>query len=73
MSIKECRFNKTGVSGLIEHREIPAELQNYSVAQELSIDCMWNITVQPGYKVCSPIKYHYLFAIYVFLIKNQNN
>ncbi len=49
--LTECRFNKTGVSGLIEHREIPAELANYSVSQDISIDCMWNITVKPGYKV----------------------
>ncbi|CAG2116894.1 unnamed protein product, partial [Medioppia subpectinata] len=47
----ECRFNKTGVSGLIHHKEIPAELQNYSIAQEISLDCMWNITVLPGYKM----------------------
>jgi hypothetical protein len=40
-----------GVSGIISDSEIPAELQNYSISQEISIDCMWNITVQPGYKV----------------------
>ncbi|CAG2117100.1 unnamed protein product, partial [Medioppia subpectinata] len=49
--LPKCRFNKTGVSGLIHHKEIPAELQNYSIAQEISLDCMWNITVLPGYKM----------------------
>jgi hypothetical protein len=28
-------------------------LANYSVSQDISIDCMWNITVKPGYKVWS--------------------
>ncbi|XP_054165235.1 neuropilin and tolloid-like protein 2 [Oppia nitens] len=48
---RECRFNKTGVSGIIHHREIPPELQNYSIVEELSIDCIWNITVRPGYQM----------------------
>lgn len=47
----DCRFNKTGVSGTIENRDIPLELTNYSVTQNVPIDCMWNITVAAGYKV----------------------
>nr|XP_027203677.1 uncharacterized protein LOC113797486 isoform X1 [Dermatophagoides pteronyssinus] len=47
----ECRFNKTGVSGTIENRDIPLELTNYSVTQNVPIDCMWNITVAAGYKM----------------------
>nr|XP_046918231.1 uncharacterized protein LOC124498515 isoform X2 [Dermatophagoides farinae] len=47
----DCRFNKTGVSGTIENRDIPLELTNYSVTQNVPIDCMWNITVAAGYKM----------------------
>ncbi|KAJ6220263.1 hypothetical protein RDWZM_006075 [Blomia tropicalis] len=33
----DCRFNKSGVSGLIENREIPVELTNYSITQDVSM------------------------------------
>lgn len=47
----ECRFNKSGVSGVIKHSEIPQELYNYSHAEQTALDCIWNITIQQGYKV----------------------
>ncbi|XP_017490569.1 PREDICTED: neuropilin and tolloid-like protein 2, partial [Rhagoletis zephyria] len=47
----ECRFNKTGVSGFIFQSDIPAEYNNYSIQNNVSLDCMWNITVAPGYKM----------------------
>lgn len=47
----ECRFNRSGVSGVIKNQDIPIELTNYSVEQQVPIDCMWNITVKEGYKV----------------------
>ncbi|CAG2109001.1 unnamed protein product [Medioppia subpectinata] len=47
----ECKFNKTGINGLIKEKEIPAELLNYAIVQELPLDCIWNITVQHGYQI----------------------
>lgn len=47
----ECRFNRTGVSGTIKQKDIPENITDYSIKNNVSLDCMWNITVKPGYKV----------------------
>lgn len=61
----ECRFNVTAVttvtstngtrtgihSGVIRNTDVPDKLLAYSKDFNVSIECIWNITVMPGWKV----------------------
>ena len=51
MYFTDCRFNVTGPSGFIRETDIPQNLSEYSIQQNVAIDCIWNITVAPGRKV----------------------
>lgn len=63
----ECRFNvttmptlpgvngtdnRTGIhSGIIKNTDVPEKLIDYSKQYNVSLECIWNITVTPGWKV----------------------
>lgn len=51
-----CYFEKSGASGNIRSSEMPEEVFNYSETYKTPLECIWNITVQPGWKV---IKRHF--------------
>uniref|UniRef100_A0A6G1SCB2 Neuropilin and tolloid-like protein 1 n=2 Tax=Aceria tosichella TaxID=561515 RepID=A0A6G1SCB2_9ACAR len=63
----ECRFNvttmptlpgvngtenRTGIhSGIIKNTDVPEKLIEYSKQYNVSLECIWNITVTPGWKI----------------------
>lgn len=38
-------------SGVIKNSDVPLELLNYTKTYNVSLECIWNITVMPGWKV----------------------
>lgn len=44
--------NRTGIhSGIIRNSDVPEKLIDYSKNYNVSLECIWNITVTPGWKV----------------------
>lgn len=45
-------------SGVIKNTDVPENLLNYTKNFNVSLECIWNITVMPGWKVsiCCYIK-----------------
>jgi len=46
-----CFFEKTGASGFIRAQEIPADVYEYYKIYKTPIECIWNITVTPGWQM----------------------
>jgi len=44
-----CYFEKTGASGFVQYTEIPESVYQYYHNFQTPIECIWNITVQPGW------------------------
>lgn len=43
---------RTGIhSGVIRNSDVPDKLINYTKQFNVSLECIWNITVMPGWKV----------------------
>ena len=38
-------------SGIIKNSDVPERLIDYSKTWNVSLECIWNITVTPGWKV----------------------
>lgn len=38
-------------SGVIKNSDVPENLLNYTKTFNVSLECIWNITVMPGWKV----------------------
>lgn len=71
VNLIECRFNvtssptflgvngtenRTGIhSGIIRHTDVPKNLTDYVTNFNTSLECIWNITVTPGWKVSCAI------------------
>lgn len=50
---QQQQSSKSGIySGLIKNSDVPEQLQNYTKQNNVSLECIWNITVMPGWKVC---------------------
>ena len=44
--------NRTGIhSGIIKNSDVPDVLLDYTKEHNVSLECIWNITVTPGWKV----------------------
>lgn len=44
--------NRTGIhSGVIRNSDVPDKLIDYTKTFNVSLECIWNITVMPGWKV----------------------
>lgn len=48
---------RTGIhSGVIKNSDVPDKLIDYTRQFNVSLECIWNITVMPGWKVSVPWK-----------------
>ena len=46
-----CFFERTGHSGVISAQEIPDSVYEYYQSYKTPIECIWNITVNPGWQM----------------------